>query len=132
LQLRASLTNVGDRDSLLANLDAIELPSQQIAGGGVFVSELNGKIMGFAALLPRPDGDAELDALFVDPTIRRCGVGRSLVEYCAQIARTHGSPALCVVGNPHAYDFYRVCGFDLVGKTETRFGVGFLMRKIVS
>ena len=131
LQLRASLTNAGDRDAVLAHPDAIELPAQQIAEGSVFVSERNGAIVGFAALLPREDGQVELDALFVDPTTRRCGIGRSLVEHCIQIVRAQGSGALCVVGNPHAYDFYTACGFDLLGTTETRFGPGLLMRKLV-
>ena len=131
LQLRASLTNAGDRDAVLAHPDAIELPAQQIAEGNVFVSERNGAIVGFAALLPREDGQVELDALFVDPTTRRCGIGRSLVEHCIQIVRAQGSGALCVVGNPHAYDFYTACGFDLLGTTETRFGPGLLMRKLV-
>jgi GNAT superfamily N-acetyltransferase len=131
LQLRASLTNAGDRDALLANPDAIELPLEQIAAGTVFVSERNGTIVGFAALLPRPDGDFELDALFVDPNIRRCGVGRSLIDHCVQIVRRQGSSALCVIGNPHAYDFYSACGFKVVGTVETRFGTGMLMRKIV-
>lgn len=131
LQLRASLTNAGDRDALLAHPDAIELPAKQIAEGDVFVSERDGAIVGFAALLPRADGDAELDALFVDPATRRCGVGRSLVEHCMQIARAQGAGALCVIGNPHAYDFYSACGFNVVGTTETRFGSGLLMRKMV-
>jgi N-acetylglutamate synthase-like GNAT family acetyltransferase len=131
LQLRASLTNAGDRDAVLAHPDAIELPAQQIAEGRVFVSERNGAIVGFAALLPREDGQVELDALFVDPTTRRCGIGRSLVEHCIQIVRAQGSGALCVVGNPHAYDFYTACGFDVLGTTETRFGPGLLMRKLV-
>lgn len=131
LQLRASLTNAGDREALLANPDAIELPIDQIAAGAVFVSERNGEIVGFAALLPRPDGDVELDALFVDPDIRRCGVGRSLVDHCVQIARAQGSAALCVIGNPHASDFYTACGFTMVGTTATRFGPGLLMRKMV-
>ena len=131
LQLRASLTNAGDRDAMLAHPDAIELPAQQIAEGNVFVSERNGAIVGFAALLPREDGQVELDGLFVDPTTRRCGIGRSLVEHCIQIVRAQGSGALCVVGNPHAYDFYTACGFDLLGTTETRFGPGLLMRKLV-
>jgi predicted N-acetyltransferase YhbS len=82
-------------------------------------------------LLPREDGQVELDALFVDPTTRRCGIGRSLVEHCIQIVRAQGSGALCVVGNPHAYDFYTACGFDVLGTTETRFGPGLLMRKLV-
>jgi N-acetylglutamate synthase-like GNAT family acetyltransferase len=128
LQLRASLTNAGDRDALLTHPDAIELPAKQIAEGDVFVSERDGAIVGFAALLPREDGDAELDALFVDPATRRCGVGRSLVEHCMQIARAQGAGALCVIGNPHAYEFYSACGFDVVGTTETRFGSGLLMR----
>lgn len=131
LQLRASLTNAGDRDALLAHPDAIELPIDQIAAGVVFVSERNGVIVGFAALLPRPDGDVELDALFVDPDVRRRGVGRSLVDYCIRIVRKQGSAALCVIGNPHAYDFYTACGFDVIGTMETRFGSGLLMRKLV-
>jgi len=131
LQLRASLSNAGDRDALLANPDAIELPIDQIAAGAVFVSERNGVIVGFAALLPRPDGDVELDGLFVDPGVRRCGVGRSLVDHCVQIVRTQGSAALCVTGNPHAYDFYTACGFNVAGTIETRFGSGLLMRKMV-
>jgi ribosomal protein S18 acetylase RimI-like enzyme len=131
LQLRASLTNAGDRDALLAHPDAIELPIDQIATGAVFVSERNGAIVGFAALLPRLDGDVELDALFVDPDFRRCGVGRSLVDHCVQIVRAQGSAALCVIGNPHAYDFYSACGFNVIGTMETRFGSGLLMRKMV-
>jgi N-acetylglutamate synthase-like GNAT family acetyltransferase len=131
LQRRASLTNAGDRDALLTHPDAIELPSEQIAAGGVFVWERNGIIAGFAALLPRPDGGAELDALFVEPTMRRCGIGRSLVEHCSEVARSQGSTFLHVVGNPHAEDFYLACGFKLTGTAETRFGPGLLMRKLV-
>ena len=131
LQLRASLSNPGDREAVLAHPDAIELPLEQIAAGGVFVFERNGVIVGFAALLPRADGETELDGLFVDPDTRRCGIGRSLVDHCAQVARTQGSAALCVVGNPHASDFYTACGFEVIGRTDTRFGPGLLMRKMV-
>ena len=131
LQLRASLTNAGDRDALLANPDAIELPLEQIAAGGVFVAEWNGTIVGFAAVEPRDDGESELDALFVDPEMRRRGIARSLVEYCAEVARTRNSSALCVIGNPHAKDFYTACGFKVVGMAETRFGAGLLMRMMV-
>jgi GNAT superfamily N-acetyltransferase len=131
LQRRASLTNIGDRDALLAHPDAIELPPEQIAAGAVFVCEQNGVIAGFAALLPRDDGGAELDALFVEPSLRRRGIARSLVEHCAEVARSHGSTFLHVVGNPHAEDFYIACGFQLTGTAETRFGPGLLMRKRV-
>jgi len=131
LQLRASLTNAGDRDALLGHPDAIEVPLAQIAAGGVFVAEWKGTIVGFAAVEPRADGESELDALFVDPNMRRRGIARSLVEHCAKVARTRKSAALCVVGNPHAKDFYTACGFSEIGTAETRFGTGLLMRMMV-
>jgi N-acetylglutamate synthase-like GNAT family acetyltransferase len=131
LQLRASLENAGDRDALLAHPDAIELPAEQITEGRVFVSEWQGEIVGFAAVDPRGDGESELDALFVDPYMQRRGIGRSLIEHCAEVARKRGSTALHVVGNPHAKKFYAACGFEVIGTTETRFGQGLLMRKSV-
>src|SRR5438105_7522958 len=120
LQLRASLGNAGDRDALLAHPDAIELPAEQIAKGRVFVSELEGEIVGFAAVEPRADRDSELDALFVDPDMQRRGIGRALVEHCAEFARRQSSLALHVVGNPHAKSFYAKCGFEVTGTAETR------------
>ena len=129
LQWRASLNNPGDREHLLANPDAIELPLAQIAAGGVFVAEENGSITGFAAILPRDDGDAELDALFVEPTAWRQGVGRALVEHCFAAAAASGATALHVVGNPHAEGFYTSCGFRTIGHRQTRFGIGLLMKR---
>jgi N-acetylglutamate synthase-like GNAT family acetyltransferase len=131
LQLRASLSNTGDREALLANPDAIELPPEQIAAGRVFVAERDGAIVGFAAVLPRDDGETELDGLFVEPNTWREGVGKMLVEHCAGVARAQGSAALCVVGNPHAEEFYMACGFKPIGTVETRFGVGLSLRKIL-
>jgi GNAT superfamily N-acetyltransferase len=129
LQWRASLGNEGDRDALLLHPDAIDLPLEQITAGGVFVVEQDGNIVGFSAILPRDDGDTELDALFVEPAVQRQGIGRKLIEHCAEMARASGSSALHVVGNFHAKQFYLSCGFIIVGTFETRFGPGLLLRK---
>ena len=129
LQWRASLGNAGDRDALLANPDAISLPVEQIADGHVFVAEHHGLIVGFAAILARPDGNAELDALFVEPSLWKRGVGRLLVEYCADVARGRAARILHVVGNPHAEGFYAACGFSTTGSVETRFGAGLAMER---
>ena len=129
LQRRASLHNPGDREALLAHPDAIDVPSAQIDDGHVFVLEAAGSIKGFATVLPRADGNAELDALFVEPDAWRLGFGRALVEHCATVARQRGVVALHVVGNPHADTFYTSCGFERIGTTDTRFGVGLLMRR---
>ncbi|MEN3327086.1 MAG: hypothetical protein V7638_1893 [Acidobacteriota bacterium] len=129
LQWRASLNNPGDRDALLAHPDAIELPVEQIRDGGVFVAEIAGSTMGFAAILPRENGDFDLDALFVEPSAWRQGIGRALVEHCAAAAREMGAESLHVLGNPHAEGFYNACGFNTLGTTETRFGAGLLMKR---
>lgn len=132
LQRRASLNNPGDREALLAHPEAIELPLRQIEAGGVFVAEVDGSVAGFAAILPREDGDSELDAIFVEPEAWRQGVGRALVEYCCAAARSAGCASLHVAGNPHAEGFYRLCGFELLGTKQMQFGVGLLMKRSLS
>ena len=131
LQTRASLSNPRDREALLANPDAIKLPVSQIEAGQVFVAEQDGTVVGFAAILRRNDGETELDGLFVDPGRWRQGIGRRLVEHCATVARSAQSPALRVIGNPHAQGFYYRCGFECVGTEELRFGIGLLLRKVL-
>lgn len=128
LQLRASMGNAGDREALLLHPDAIDLPVEQILAGAVFVLEQEGAVVGFCAILPREDGDTELEALFVEPSIQRQGIGKRLVEHCAEIARSKGSTTLHVIGNLHAQQFYLACGFSTIGSFETRFGPGLLMR----
>ena len=129
LQWRASLNNPGDREALLANPEAIELPLSQIESGGVFVAEVAGSIKGFAAILPRQDGNAELDALFVEPELWRQGIGRRLIEYCYLAAKTSGAVELHVVGNPRAEGFYVASGFKTLGTKQMQFGVGLLMKR---
>jgi GNAT superfamily N-acetyltransferase len=126
---RASLSNPGDRDALLANPDAMALPIEQIAAGCVFVAECDGSVAGFAAVLPRVDGHADLDGLFVEPRLWGRGLGRRLIEHVADAARLRGSRLLHVVGNPHAEGFYAACGFHATGTVATRFGVGVTMRR---
>ena len=129
LQRRASLNNPGDREALLAHPEAIELPLRQMEAGGVFVAEVDGAVAGFAAILPREDGDSELDALFVEPEVWRQGVGRALVEHCCDAARSAGAASLHVVGNPHAEGFYKLCGFSVIGTKQMQLGVGLLMKR---
>ncbi len=131
LQWRASLANPGDRQALLANPDAIILPADQIENGLVVLAEAAGVCMGFAAILPRSDGDIELDGLFVEPGVWTQGFGRELVRHCCVLARQMGATHLHVVGNPHALGFYEKCGFETVGQVATRFGSGVAMRRRV-
>lgn len=132
LQWRASLANPDDREALLANPDAIELPRAQLEAGLVFVAERTSVTLGFAAILPREDGTTELDGLFVEPGLWKRGIGRLLVEHCADAARARGSAALYVVANAQAEGFYRACGFERIGLAQTRFGAALSMRRMLN
>lgn len=129
LQRRASLVWEEYREALLANPDAIVLPEAQIAGGHVAIAELNGEPLGFAVVLLRPDGGAELDGLFVEPAHWKEGIGRGLIAHAGQMARDIGAAALHVVANPRALSFYKRCGFVEQGRAETRFGPAIAMSK---
>ena len=124
LQRRASLSNPGDRDALLANPDAIAVPLEQLAEGCVFVAERKGAVVGFAAVIPRPDGGAELDALFVEPRLWKHGVGRLLVDHVAKIARVRTASFLHVIGNPHAEGFHISSGFHITGTSKRSLASG--------
>jgi N-acetylglutamate synthase-like GNAT family acetyltransferase len=114
---------------LLENPDAIDLPLDQITDGRAIVAEMLGEIVGFAVVLPRDDGHAELDALFVEPKVWRRGIGRRLIEEARAFACADGATSLFVVANPRAQDFYAACGFALIGEAPTRFGAGLVMRR---
>lgn len=126
--MRASLNNPGDRNAILAHPDAIVLPLEQLNAGQVFIAEQSGAVAGFAVVLPREDGQIELDGLFVEPALWKSGIGRALIGHCAAYGRKSGAKTLHVIGNPHALGFYTACGFERVGVTETRFGTGLLMQ----
>jgi GNAT superfamily N-acetyltransferase len=131
LQRRASLIWEEDRDALLANPDAIELPVEQITSGRTVVAESVGQVLGFAVVLPREDGDAELDGLFVEPTYWRHGIGRALLGQVERMATADGAANLWVTANTRALGFYDSCGFVTVGEVATRFRPAPKMRKSI-
>jgi GNAT superfamily N-acetyltransferase len=127
LQLRASIAHPDYRDQILANPEVIVLPDDQIAEGRVIVAEDETELRGFAVVLPREDGQAELDGLFVEPDRWRGGVGRRLVGWAADYAADLGAERLCVVANPTALDFYRAVGFVQTGMMQTQFDTAPVM-----
>lgn len=105
LQRRASLEYADTRAALLADPGLIELPAHHLPH--TLVAESRGRVIGFAVVLPRRDGDVELDGLFVEPGHWRGGIGRRLVA----ASRTGRAGKLHVVASLHALAFYRALGF---------------------
>ena len=122
LYRRASLSNEGDRESLWAHPDALELSGLAIEEGRARVAVAQERIVGFATL-----AGGELDDLFVDPERLRQGIGRALVLDAVALARGRGLERIEVTANDHALGFYERLGFVLDGTAETAFGRGSRM-----
>jgi GNAT superfamily N-acetyltransferase len=118
---RASLSNAGDRDNLLAHPDYLILGSQALAEGRTYVAEEDGSLVGFATWA-KTASTVELEDLFVDPGYMRRGIATALVNRIAEVLRTRGVERLEVTANPHALGFYRAVGFTDCSVAETEFG----------
>ena len=118
---RSSLSNEGDRATLQANPDVLELSDVAIAEGRTRVATADGRIVGFVST--RASGDVvELDDLFVEPDWMRRGIGNQLVFDVVETARRRGASRLEVTANPHALAFYEFAAFVFDRDVQTRFG----------
>jgi ribosomal protein S18 acetylase RimI-like enzyme len=119
---RASLSNEGDRELLLAHPDVLELTEAELANGRTRVAVIDGRVVGFAQFVAHTDR-LELDGLFVDPDHMRRGIARDLVLDAAAIGLADGLGHIEVTGNDHARGFYESMGFVGFGVEVTPLGV---------
>jgi GNAT superfamily N-acetyltransferase len=128
---RASLSNEGDRDNLLAHPEYLVLGPEGLAEGRTHVAEQDGTVVGFATWA-EADGTIDLEDLFVDPDYRRRGIAAALVRRIAEVLRARGVQRLEVTANPHAMEFYRSAGFTDNGTADTDFGTAPRMVLLLS
>jgi GNAT superfamily N-acetyltransferase len=119
---RASLSNPGDRDRLLAHPEYLVLEPDGLAEGRTHVAEENGSVVGFATWAENDGGGMELEDLFVDPKWMRRGIATALVNRICDELRSRGTDTLEVTASPDALGFYRSVGFIDAGVAETSLG----------
>ena len=94
---------------------------------GVFVVELNERVVGFCDLIPTRDKDldpkttAEIVAIYVDPRHWRKGAGQALCRFALETAGRENYSAVtlwCLDSNVAARSFYEKVGFHLDGATK--------------
>jgi GNAT superfamily N-acetyltransferase len=117
----SSLSNVGDRENLLAHPEHLVLGPESLREGRTLVATDEGTTVGFATWI-EIDGSYELEDLFVRPAWMRRGIALDLVRHIAAVVRARDADALQVTANPHAMAFYRAAGFKETGKRSTAFG----------
>ncbi|HEY7106513.1 MAG TPA: GNAT family N-acetyltransferase [Acidimicrobiia bacterium] len=117
---RASLSNAGDRELLLAHPEVLEYDDSHVRTGRTRVAVVDGRVVGFASLV-FGDG-AELEDLFVDPDWMRRGVATALVVDARDVALARGVTRIDVTANEHARAFYEAVGFVEDGTAATPLG----------
>ena len=118
---RASLSNAGYRDKLLAYPEYLILTPEGLAEGRTHVAEEDGSLVGFATWAETA-GTVELEDLFVDPGYMRRGIATALVNRIADVLRARRVERLEVTANPQVLGFYRAAGFIDCGAAETEIG----------
>jgi ribosomal protein S18 acetylase RimI-like enzyme len=127
----ASLSNPDDVAGLLAHPEYLVFTGDGIRDGRTRVAvprSTAAPVLGFATVTTGPDGDPDLEDLFVDPSHRRRGIARRLVLDAVRTARAAGHRRLTVTGNGHALAFYRSVGFVVAGRAETPLGAASVLR----
>ncbi len=123
----------GGRDTPYARSDFEETKA---AAAHLLVAEHNGAVVGVVALLAPDeptraialDDEAELARLVVSSTARRQGIGRALVERCAELTRNEGWPAIVLWSRPYqvaGHRLYESLGYERIATRDSRDETGF-------
>lgn len=84
----------------------------------LFVAEMNGEIVGCAALDIYNRKLAEIRSLAVAPETQGTGLGKRLVQACVQLAEERGIFEVMAISSSE--DFFKACGFDFTLPNERK------------
>ncbi|MCL5996007.1 MAG: GNAT family N-acetyltransferase [Chloroflexi bacterium] len=88
-----------------------------VPGGAFVIAWLDSQPVGCGALRPMEPGIAEIKRMFVEPTMRRQGVARQMLQTLEELARAYGYSALRLetgVRQPEATTLYESTGFQRI------------------
>lgn len=96
-------------DQLEAWRENLTLSSDWMSLHPIHVAEIDGRIVGFFALLAE-HGQWKLEHFWVAPEAMGQGVGRSMLTHAMAVAKQVGARELIIDSDPNAEGFYRACG----------------------
>ena len=107
----------GASDEVIEELSSVDVLREVVSRNMVFVAEIDGGWVGFAALRPVDDEEGELAGIMVREGYTGMGVGKLLFNSVLDEARRLGLKKLVVKTekeNVRALSFYRKMGFKYV------------------
>jgi ribosomal protein S18 acetylase RimI-like enzyme len=130
---RAALSNHGDRAQLLMRPELLLLPEDLLTARDTVVATLSdGTRVGFASTRSTAPTVLELEDLFVEPSWKRRGVARALMQDIVARSATGNATRIEVTANSHALPFYRAVGFEDDGEVETELRTAPRMRLVLT
>ena len=121
-------------DDILASMDREERLARRKndwRNTGFIVAENDGKVVGFCRYInnnsfsPDYDIDCELMALYLDPDMKRKGIGSKLFQYVVDEFRQQGKRRMilwCLKDNQPSRSFYEAMGGKLGGEKDFEIG----------
>ncbi len=102
----------------------------------LYVYEVNGRIVGVAALHPKPDERIGIIRwVYVHPEHQRRGIGTALMKHIEEIARRLNLKKLCLVTHEKAYwtiKFYEKLGYRITSYVQRTTWRDMLLEMILS
>ncbi|MGI9514375.1 MAG: GNAT family N-acetyltransferase [Anderseniella sp.] len=118
LSFRSKASNGYDSDFMEACRDELTVTAHTIAAGEVWIAEANGKPVGFFDI--RLENEAlEVYSLYVDPDLKRSGVGRTLWAALEERAVAMSAKAIELDADPAAVKFYTAMGCGVIGEAPS-------------
>jgi GNAT superfamily N-acetyltransferase len=96
---------------------SIDFSPQGLRGKELFVATVNGRLAGWASLIPA-GAVAELDDLWIEPEAIGAGIGRRLFRHAAERATEIGCASMEWDAEPNAVGFYEKMGGRYLRESE--------------
>jgi len=118
LSFRSKASNGYDADFMEACRDELAVTPETIADGEIWISEAGGKPVGFFDIRLEK-GVLEVYSLYVDPDVKRSGVGRILWAALEERAGAMAAKAIELDADPAAVQFYTAMGCSVIGQAPS-------------
>lgn len=124
LELRGLMTNLCAHELSLADIRDRLAFIQASEIDDLFVLEVDGAVKGLLGFRVRENIEessryGEISVIVTDPESRKLGVGRSLMEYAENLAKTRGCKGTWLVSGfgreEEAHHFYKKLGYEITG-----------------
>ena len=107
-----------DAEFMQACVPVLTISPERIATEQFFVAEVDGQVVGFAALWTE-GSEAELMDLFVEPWAIGHGHGKRLWQHVIRVARAMGATRMRIESDPFAEAFYTAMGAERIGEVPS-------------